>query len=189
MGIVLWKNKGSELSPQELDGNFEDLSKRVGLLEGLETNAQVLQEVALEGDELLFHGYGGALLGRVRLPVPQLYFKGAWREGQDYTYADVVRQGQALYFCHSAHPGKATFCTDDWAHMLGEDDVNNASSSQGHASSTLAHSHLSQLLTYDEAHMPAPQMGALAVALGVDGASLMLGMREGWHRIASVPLS
>lgn len=188
MGVVLWKHKGGELSPQELDGNFEDLSARLGLLEGLETSGQGIREITLEGDELFFHGWTEALLGRVRLPVPRLHFKGAWCEGQDYTYADVIRRGAALYFCHRAHPGQSHFDNAFWTLMLGENDACHVSSSQGHVSSAHGDAMPLQVTIYDAAHMPAPQMGALVVSLGADGAVLMLGTRDGWHRVASAPL-
>ena len=188
MGVVLWKHKGCELSPQELDGNFEDLSARLGLLEILEASGQGIREITLEGDELIFHGWAEALLGRVRLPVPRLHFKGAWCEGQDYTYADVVRKGAALYFCHRAHLGQSHFDKEFWTLMLGEDDACHASSSQDLAVSAHGEAAPLQVATHDAAHMPTPQIGGLVVSLGADGATLMLGTRGGWHKITSVPL-
>jgi len=183
MSIILWKHKGADLTREEMDGNFEDLNKRLALLEGLDSFADPIEKITLEGDELVFFTRTDAILGRVRLPIPQMRFKGAWKEGQAYTYGDMVRFKRALYFCHTAHEGSSAMHASAWALMLGEEQEeptrNIIESSQGEEM---------QLPICDASHMPEAKLGALIVALGPEGASLMVGSETDWQKISHFSL-
>ena len=183
MSITLWKHKGADLTHEEMDGNFEDLTNRLALLEGLDSFADPIEKITLEGDELVFLTHSEVILGRVRLPIPQMRFKGAWKEGQAYTYGDMVRFKRALYFCHAAHEGSTTVQSSAWTLMLGEEQEEptcyTIESSQGEGT---------QLPICDASHMPEAKLGALIVALGPDGASLMVGSETDWQKIAHFSL-
>lgn len=180
MSITLWKHKGVALTHEEIDGNFEDLSQRVALLEGLDSFADPINKIILEGDELVFFTRTDAILGRVRLPIPQAHFKGPWKEGKAYTYGDIVRHKCALYFCHAAHEGSTTVQSASWMLMFG-------SEQEDETPSTIEPSQREglQIPLCDASHMPDPKLGALIVALGPDGASLMLGTETGWQKVVN----
>jgi hypothetical protein len=108
--IVLWKNVQRPLTPQEADGNFEDLDGRLAQLEsGLAVEG--IGEITVEGDVMTIIGDRGTQYGAFQLPAP-LEHAGGWQPESAYGVRDVVGHDGASYYCLQNHTSSADFDAD-----------------------------------------------------------------------------
>ena len=103
MPIVYRMHKRSPLTPSEMDGNFENLDKRLQDLESGPLMAEGIKEIRQDGDQLIIEGTFGRLFGPFILPKYLPHVRGEWSPNVRYAFGDWVGYQKALYFCREAH--------------------------------------------------------------------------------------
>lgn len=103
MTLIYRRDKAGPLTIEEVDGNFEDLDKRIHILETEGIRAEGIAQILQIGDSLEIKGTRGTVFGRFALPrfIPQA--RGHWKTGVEYRITDWVQMGKKLYCCREPH--------------------------------------------------------------------------------------
>lgn len=111
MTIVYRDVKGSNLTPDEVDGNFHDLDDRVDAIENNPPEARGIAEVtqSIDGGSLTFEMTDSTTEGPFTLPSFGLVFRGEWQPTTNYSVNDIVTANGAVYLVIFAHTSEATF--------------------------------------------------------------------------------
>lgn len=102
MVLVYRNEKNAPLTVEELDGNFQDLDKRLHYLEEQLAKNVVPQTIKIDKNKIFFLGYQGHILAEIPLPSLQLNPRGTWAPQNLYQKFDVI-----------AAPGQSFLCTQD----------------------------------------------------------------------------
>ena len=103
MAIVLRKEKGSPLTIEEMDGNFEHLNEKLCNLESSFFQAEGIKSFQQTNDIVEVMGTFGTILGRLKLPKLFPIIKGQWQERTLYTLNDWVVYDNCLFMCCFDH--------------------------------------------------------------------------------------
>lgn len=103
MGIVYRQSKGEPLTIEEMDGNFSDIDQRLKYLETTPALAEGVGKIVQAGDEIIFEGTFGTVLGKAILPKVFPNPRGHWEPAQHYVPLDWVQVKQDLYTCVKPH--------------------------------------------------------------------------------------
>lgn len=113
MTIVYRAIKGSNLTANEVDGNFHDLDDRVVVLETTPPVPDELSSVSVSGDDITFHLVSGATLGPVTLNLPRWRDRGGFVAGDIYATNDTFTvDGTGLVVALLDHTAGLTFDED-----------------------------------------------------------------------------
>lgn len=128
MAIILRREKGSNLTPDEADDNLEELDDRV---QDLEDNPPVgvgVGNITVEGSLFYVHLTDATILGPFPMPKVKWNFRRAWQPDTAYYENDVVTRGRdgffAVMYNHvsaSTFDSEATNESDEYIydHVLG----------------------------------------------------------------------
>lgn len=109
MTIVYRSVKGSNLTPAEVDGNFEDLDDRVAALESNPVQANNISSIAILGSQMTIT-MDDASTFVVDVPVATFTNRGDWAAATAYAVNDIVNvAGAGLYLVLTAHTSEITF--------------------------------------------------------------------------------
>lgn len=103
MTLIYRRDKAGPLTIEEVDGNFEDLDRRLQRLETTGIQAEGIARITQNGESLEITGTRGTTFGHFVLPklIPQP--RGPWKASTSYLLMDWVQMGKALYSCVRAH--------------------------------------------------------------------------------------
>ncbi len=115
MAIVLRQVKGSPLTIEELDGNFEEVVDRLEAVEELGSDAGRRIDFIEQptDDTLLVHYVDETTDGPFTLPTRNWNFRGAWAAATSYAIDDVITAESAVYLVLFAHTSNAEFDPGD----------------------------------------------------------------------------
>lgn len=178
MSIILSKNKGSPLTFEELDQNFEELDKKVKHLEETSLPGEGLKEIIQEGDELIFESTFGRNLGRARLPIPLFHHQGVWKAKTSYVYGSLVTWQNKVYCCHTSHVSEEILSESMWSLLLHVPEVEKQHIA---SSSTETAQALPLLPLYDKEVLPEPTLGKLCLMTDSTGLFMVIGGGDKWH--------
>jgi len=186
MTIIYRADKGSPLTNDELDGNFQDLSKRLLALETSPIQAEGVGEIRMQEDQMTITGTQGTVFGH--FPLPKVIFqpRGSWHTATPYAVYDLVRIKAKLYICQSPHT--STAFQDDKRHwqLL----VDWAEISQGkilpYVSSESSSQPLKRLCLYEKMTLPkTPEIGELGVLIDDKlGVTIVYSDGKAWLRLS-----
>jgi hypothetical protein len=114
MPLILRSQKGSNLTADEVDGNFQSLEARIRELEEGTFAPETLQDISLENGQLMIKGSKGSVFGPFDLPSAPLHVKGHWSPLTRYIQNDIVQHENALYTARNDHTSADTFELDAW---------------------------------------------------------------------------
>ena len=120
MQIIYRSQKGSPLTIQEIDGNFQELETRIKALDEKvgKGSTESLAAVNCKGETLEFIGTQGTKFPSVKLPIMRWEAKGGWKKNAAYKAHDVVSYQQSLYLCMREHQSAVEFQTQNWQKIL-----------------------------------------------------------------------
>jgi len=97
MSIIYWSQKKAPLKPEEVDGNFEYLEKKISALQELLKETPSLTMIEVKNGHLLCQGSDGTPLSPIKLPswTP----RGQWNKEASYVPGDIVYDEKCLYLC------------------------------------------------------------------------------------------
>ena len=78
MPLILRRQKGSNLTDDEVDGNFQSLEAGIRELEEGTFAPETLQDILIENGQLIIKGSQGTVFGPFDLPSAPLSIKGLW---------------------------------------------------------------------------------------------------------------
>lgn len=108
MPLVLRSVKGSNLTPNEADGNFTFLDGRITVLEGLPMGVGIDSVDITGGNQLNFH-LSDSSVETVTLPTAQWRPMGEWQASFPYQVMDLVTVNGSLYQVMVAHTSATAF--------------------------------------------------------------------------------
>jgi hypothetical protein len=110
MPLILRSVKGSNLTPNEADGNFTYLNNLIASVEDNITAGRGIDDITISGDILTFH-MSDLTLETVTIPSGTFAWKpkGEWAPSTVYAVNDVVSYFGSLYLVIFAHTSHATF--------------------------------------------------------------------------------
>jgi hypothetical protein len=112
MAIVLRRVKGSNLTPDEVDNNFEELAERLASVEDNPPDVNEISNITLDGSEITIHLEDGSTFGPFQLPVAVMQWRGDFA-AVDYEALDIVRvPGSGVYMVLQDHTGVLPFDPD-----------------------------------------------------------------------------
>lgn len=117
MTLILRHIKQSPLTSDEMDGNFEDLDRRLKRFETQTETLEGIQSLKMNEGKMVITGTQGSLLGEVPLPVPSVTFKGQWKPGAPYMPHDIVNHEEEILLCISA-TDQEVFTPQEWVCLL-----------------------------------------------------------------------
>lgn len=100
---------GANLTPAQVDGNFNALKEAVEYLEDNPPEAVSVDTISQSGNAITFHLTNGTTQGPFTLPAAAITFQGDWTATTAYVVGDIVAAGGALYIVTYAHTSEATF--------------------------------------------------------------------------------
>lgn len=111
MTIVYRDVKGSNLTPDEVDGNFHDLDDRVSAIEDSPPEARGIVEITQGGDggSLTIEMTDSTTEGPFTLPEFSIRFRGEWEATTGYLVNDIITANSVVYIVLFAHTSEATF--------------------------------------------------------------------------------
>jgi hypothetical protein len=109
MAIVYREEKGSNLGPVELDGNFREHDQRIALLESTRPQPDNFANVTLTGPRITFTLISGATFA-FDLPVLKWRWRGEWTAFTPYAAVDTFSvAGVGVFLVLLDHTSAATF--------------------------------------------------------------------------------
>ena len=113
MSIIYWGQKQAPLTPEEVDGNFEYLEKKIVALQELLKEVPALSDIELKEGQLFFKGSDGGDLPPLKLPswTP----RGKWKKDTSYGSGDIVYEENCLYLCQSGCTNSPPSTGEHWA--------------------------------------------------------------------------
>lgn len=166
MPLTLRYQKKSPLTIEELDGNFEDLDKRIRRFENHSEALEGIGDITSKEGKLVIMSNKGSLLGEIALPSPKLQFKGKWQAQKPYFMNDLVTQEGKLLLCINPH-SKETYSFEDWESVF-------------EIPSSLSPSF--NLPLYEKSQLPPPELGKMAVLIDKTPL-LIMGNGQVWQTI------
>ncbi len=97
MSIVYWNLKQVPLKPEEVDGNFAYLEKRVEAIYELLKQLPALTSIEIKEGHLFLKGSDGSELSPIKLPSWNA--RGKWKSDTSYLINDIVYYDNCLYIC------------------------------------------------------------------------------------------
>lgn len=98
MAIILRSEKGSNLTPTEVDNNFEELDDRVTAIEDDPPVGVGVGNITVEGSLFYVHLTDATILGPFDMPKVRFNFRRAWTPATAYFENDVVTRGRDGFF-------------------------------------------------------------------------------------------
>jgi hypothetical protein len=110
MPLILRSVKGSNLTPNEADGNFTYLNNLIASVEDNITAGRGIEDITISGNTLTFH-MSDSTLETVTIPSGTFAWvpKGEWQPSTVYAVNDVVSYFGWLYLVIFAHTSHASF--------------------------------------------------------------------------------
>jgi hypothetical protein len=110
MPLILRSVKGSNLTPNEADGNFTYLNDLIAAVEDNITAGRGIDDITISGNIITFH-MSDSTLETVTIPNATFAWtpKGEWQASTVYAVNDVVSYFGSLYLVIFAHTSVATF--------------------------------------------------------------------------------
>jgi hypothetical protein len=114
MPLILRADKGSNLTPNEADGNFTYLQTLIASVEDNITAGRGIVDITISGDTLTFH-MSDSTLETVTIPASTFTWtpKGEWQASTLYAVNDVVSYFGSLYLVIFAHTSHTSFDAAD----------------------------------------------------------------------------
>lgn len=109
MTIVYRDEKGANLTPDEVDGNFHDLDDRVQSIEDNPPAARGISEITQSGNSLFIEYTDSTQDGPFTLPDIPLTFRGEWTALTVYAQNDIITANGATYLVLVAHTSDTIF--------------------------------------------------------------------------------
>lgn len=108
--LLQWgAGKGSNLTAEEIDGNFWELLSRLTDIENDPASGTGIDYFVVAGDQLTVHLTDHSIIGPYTLPTAQFTNRGAWAAGITYSAWDILTNAGSLYLCTYPHTAAATF--------------------------------------------------------------------------------
>lgn len=114
MPLILRSQKGSNLTADEVDGNFQYLEARLQQLEEGPLAPETLQEISINNGQIMIKGSKGSVFGPFDLPSAPLSIKGLWTPQTRYSPNDIVQYENALYTARANHISGDAFDLTSW---------------------------------------------------------------------------
>jgi hypothetical protein len=110
MPLILRSVKGSNLTPNEADGNFTYLNNLIASVEDNITAGRGIVDITISGNVITFH-MSDSTLETVTIPNATFAWtpKGEWQPSTLYAVNDVVSYFGSLYLVIFAHTSQSTF--------------------------------------------------------------------------------
>jgi hypothetical protein len=110
MPLILRADKGSNLTPNEADGNFTYLQTLIASVEDNITAGRGIVDITISGNIITFH-MSDSTLETVTIPSGTFAWvpKGEWQPSTVYAVNDVVSYFGSLYLVIFAHTSQSTF--------------------------------------------------------------------------------
>jgi hypothetical protein len=110
MPLILRSVKGSNLTPNEADGNFTYLNNLIAAVEDNITAGRGIDDITYSGGIFTFH-MSDSTLETVTIPPATFSWipKGEWQPSTVYAVNDVVSYFGSLYLVIFAHTSQSTF--------------------------------------------------------------------------------
>jgi hypothetical protein len=110
MTIIYRDEKGANLTPAEVDGNFHDLDDRVTNIEDSPPEARGIADItqSIDGGALTFEMTDSSIEGPFSLPAFALRFRGTWETSTNYVVNDIITAGGAAYLVLITHTSDPT---------------------------------------------------------------------------------
>lgn len=102
--------KGSALTADEVDANFQALEDEIGGLQGASLVGEGIGSIVVNFDIMDITGSAGSDFGSHNLPVP--HGKGDWISSVNYVALDMVMDDGNGYICKVAHLSGLSFAAD-----------------------------------------------------------------------------
>lgn len=99
MAIILYKEKKSTLTIEEIDGNFSDLNERLNALENSQNISESIDKIWIENNCLYIRSSRGRVFDPLSLAFLQWRACGPWETKRLYSIKDLVYYQNALYLC------------------------------------------------------------------------------------------
>lgn len=108
--IVYRSDKGSNLTPNEVDGNFRDHDDRIEQLENYPELPLNIDHLVQSGSLVTFYRSDSVAIGSVVLPRSRWRWRGTWLPTTAYTIDDVFAvAGLGIYLVLQNHVSEASF--------------------------------------------------------------------------------
>jgi hypothetical protein len=108
MPLILRSVKGSNLTPNEADGNFTFLDGRITTLEGLPLGVGIAS-ITVIGNQMTITLTDSSIQGPFTIPVAELNFRGEWQASTLYNVNDIVTHQNAVYQVLATHTSATSF--------------------------------------------------------------------------------
>ncbi|MGB0934832.1 MAG: hypothetical protein ACPGXY_02075 [Alphaproteobacteria bacterium] len=120
MTITYRGQKGAPLTIEEMDANFRELEEAIEKLRKAPVQAESIQDVRVDEDQLTFIGSQGTQYPAVTMPTVPFKARGRWQATQSYIKHDVVMHETSLFACTKAHTASENFTRDSkmWQVLL-----------------------------------------------------------------------
>ncbi|MEH0002235.1 MAG: hypothetical protein V6Z78_01480 [Holosporaceae bacterium] len=112
MTLTLRAEKGTTLTAQEVDQNFEELEGRLLRLEEDVFQPDTFQDITQQGNQIVIHSTSGKTFGPFHLQVSPFSIKGRWTKQTSYQPNDFAQNKETLYVCTQKHTSDETFAQD-----------------------------------------------------------------------------
>lgn len=171
MPVVYRHQKGAPLTSDEIDGNFEELLKRIETLEITPTPAEGIKEIEQNGDTLNITGSYGTSFGHFKLPLLTYTMRGKWEANTSYAAYNVVAKDAQTWVCVTTHHSGAQFEEQNWKVFLDLSEALNRSVT------------LTQVPIFTKDNLPKAEMGALGLYATSKKVCLIYGDGRNWHAL------
>lgn len=108
MPLVLRSVKGSNLTPNEADGNFTYLDGRITTIEGLPLGVGI-DHIEVIGNQMTITLTDSSIQGPFTIPTAELNFRGEWQASTAYTTNDIITYQNAVYQVLADHTSATDF--------------------------------------------------------------------------------
>ena len=154
MPLIFRNQKGSNLTADEVDGNFKYLHERLQQLEEGIMAPETLEDITVSNGQITIKGSKGSVFGPFALPSASLSIKEAWSSQTPYSKNDLVQREGALYKARHSHKSDEVFDPTSWDVVFdGRRDANTPL----------------QVPVYETKELPEPKVGAGAARVDEDG--------------------
>ncbi|GAO98220.1 hypothetical protein Cva_00868 [Caedimonas varicaedens] len=123
MPIIYRHQKNAPLTSDEIDGNFEELLKRVEALEETPNPSEGIGKIEQKGDILYISGNQGTFFGQFKLPALSYNLRGRWEPNTPYALYDVVVMDAKTWVCVRAHDSVPEFEQESWKILVDVSDM------------------------------------------------------------------
>jgi hypothetical protein len=176
MPIIYRYQKKAPLTSDEIDGNFEELVRRIEHLENSPNPAEAVGKVEKKGDICEVIGTYGTLLGQFKLPILNYTLRGSWEPYTPYANYDVVSQGARGWACIAGHTSGEQFEENNWKVFVDVRDI------------IKDYKVIDSIKIFMEGTLPTPDIGRIGLYISTKQVCLIYGDGKAWHYLKSSPL-